>query len=46
MLDYVKGFFLGLVAPVVMVFGAFLAIPDMVRILRMRAMSRGTVPHA
>jgi hypothetical protein len=36
--EYVKGFFLGLVAPVVMLFGMFLAIPDFFRIRRIRAM--------
>ncbi len=46
MLDRVKGFFLGLVAPIVMVFGFFLAIPDMFRYLRLRRMSKGTLPHA
>ena len=46
MLERVKGFFLGLVAPIVMVFGFVLAIPDVFRIWRIRSMSRGTAPHA
>ena len=36
--EYVKGFFLGLVAPLVMLFGLFLAIPDFFRLRRIRAM--------
>jgi hypothetical protein len=46
MLERVKGFFLGLVAPIVMVFGFFLAIPDMFRYMRLRSMSKGTMPRA
>jgi hypothetical protein len=38
MLDYVKGFFLGLVAPLVMLFGIVLAIPDYFRLRRIRSM--------
>ena len=38
MLDYVKGFFLGLVAPVVMLFSVFLTIPDYFRYRRLRGM--------
>ena len=38
MLEYVKGFFLGLVAPVVMLFTLFLAIPDYIRYRRLRSM--------
>jgi hypothetical protein len=41
----VKGFVLGLVAPLVMVFAAIIAIPDIIQVLRLRNMSRGTASH-